>query len=88
MRKNIPIIILSVLIIAIIGFFAANNFNTDLVLCNKVNGDCRVIAKFKDFNTCQVANERWGWYCNQVSDPNKIICRKGEGMLGFSHCKK
>ena len=88
MKKVLPIVILSIGLIAVIAFFVINNFGTDLMLCNKLNGDCNIIAKFKDFETCQTMNERWGWYCDQVSDPNKISCHTGEGALGFSYCKK
>jgi hypothetical protein len=88
MKKTLSIIILGIAIIAIIIFFVTNNFGADLMLCNKTNGDCNVIAKFKNFETCQAMNERWGWYCDQVSDPKQIVCHTGEGTLGFAYCKK
>lgn len=88
MKKLLQIIIFSIAIIAVISFFVANNFGTDLMLCNKSNGDCRVIAKYKNLETCQTMNERWNWYCDQVSDQNQIICHKGEGTFGFAYCKE
>ena len=86
--KKITIIVIPILvIIGGILLFVASNFKTDLLLCNKENGDCEVIAQFKDFETCKTMNERWSWYCNST-DPSEITCHTGEGALGFAYCKQ
>lgn len=84
-------IILTVAAIAILGvgilYWVTSNFSTKLLLCDKSNGSCETIAQFKNFETCERMNEKWGWFCDQT-DPNKIACRVGEGVLAFSYCKK
>ena len=88
MRNKLLItIVIILLVMTIAWFFNKNNFKYTLNLCNKATGECETIATFKELDTCQIMNERWGWKCN-ITDKSDLKCKVEEGVFAEAVCKK
>lgn len=63
-----------------------NNFPLALEICGVTDGYCFQSALYTDWQGCQTAVERGNWLCDQVTDPQRIICRPNTNASAEGRC--
>lgn len=64
-----------------------NKFPIKLYNCEKGYKDCFAVAKYDDMYSCERANQKYGWYCDET-DKSHIICEEKESLMVDSYCSK
>ena len=86
--KIITIIVVSSLIALISNFiYLRKTLPIEYYICDKGYTDCELIARFKDMDSCETTNQKWGWYCDQT-DKSNIVCEERESFFVDSYCTK
>jgi len=83
------IVLMLLVIVTIIFFFLFVEKKVSFPVTYKVCGlgyvNCQEIARFKDRESCDTANKKWGWYCDQT-DTSNIKCQEKESNTTIGFC--
>lgn len=56
------------------------------VMCSAGDKDCVVIARFKDFKSCEWHNKMSNMLCDSMSKPGTVVCTTPESTSAHSYC--
>jgi len=62
-------------------------FPIKYIICDSLYENCFTNAKFKDMDSCQVAKEKGGWYCDQT-DKRNIKCEEKDSEISTAYCSR
>lgn len=86
-NKFVILLLLMVVVLFIFVVYEKIIFPIKYVICDSLYKNCFVHAKFKDMDSCQVAKEKGGWYCDQT-DKRDIRCEDKESEISTAYCSK
>lgn len=72
--KSLIIAILITVIMTVLWLKTEFELPVKYYNCNAAHTDCFIMARFKDMNSCKMAEEKASWYCDSVSTPGKAVC--------------
>ena len=57
------------------------------IVCSAGDKNCFVVARFKDFETCESYKQISGSLCDRISTPGQIICKTDPGpTIAVAYC--
>ena len=58
------------------------------VICGASDKDCIVVARFKDFQSCEWHNKMSNMLCDSMSNPGTVTCTTPTSTTAHGYCTK